>query len=52
MKALAKIAAFILVFAGAIALLDFAAGFLFHKDPGLLLHHGIGQSVFYFLFIL
>lgn len=52
MKALAKVLAFILIFAGVLALLHFIIQFVFQKDPGLLLHHGIGQGTFYLLFIL
>ncbi len=52
MKALLKVAAFILTFAGAIFLLEFVISVVLHKDADLLLHHGIGQLVFYALFIL
>ena len=52
MKALTKVLAFILVFAGVIALIHYVIQFLFQEDPGLLLHHGVGQLSFYFLFIL
>ena len=52
MKALAKVLSFILVFAGVVVLSHYAVRFLFQKDPGLLLHHGIGQLTFYLLFVL
>ena len=52
MKALLKIASFILVFAAALILLHYVVQFIFQKDPGLLLHHGVGQATFYILFIL
>lgn len=51
MRALFKVAAFILVFAAAILLVEFIISFVFRKDADLLLHHGIGQLTFYFLFI-
>ena len=52
MKAIAKITAFLAVFAGAIVLIHYGALFIFGKDPGLLAHHGPGQFTFYALFIL
>ena len=52
MRALVKVLAFILVFSGVIALLHFVLLFFFKDDPGLLLHHGIGQATFYILFVL
>ena len=52
MKALAKVTAFILVFAGVLILINFVISFLSHKEPGLLLHHGLGQLTFYILFVL
>ena len=52
MKSLVKVAAFILVFSGIIVLLHSAIGFISHKDPGLLMHHGWGQLTFYLLFVL
>ncbi|MBI1977390.1 MAG: CPBP family intramembrane metalloprotease [Candidatus Omnitrophica bacterium] len=51
MKAFFKITAFILVFASVLTLLHFIIQFVFQKDPGLLLHHGIGQATFYLLFV-
>jgi membrane protease YdiL (CAAX protease family) len=52
MKSLAKITAFVLSFSAVIFALHFVLSALFGKDPGLLLHHGVGQFVFYILFIL
>jgi len=52
MRSLAKVAAFIVVFAAVIAGLHFIISSLFRSDPGLLLHHGVGQVTFYLLFIL
>jgi len=52
MKALAKISVFIFVFTASITLFHYVVSFLFWKDAGLLLHHGIGQAVFYLLFVL
>ncbi len=52
MRALLKITAFVIVFASAISLVEFVISFVFHKDAGLLIHHGIGQLTFYLLFIL
>jgi len=52
MKSLIKITAFILAFSGVLVVIHYAIQFVFQKDPGLLLHHGIGQLTFYVLFIL
>lgn len=52
MKALIKVGAFIAVFAAAIWLIEFVISVVFHQDADLLIHHGIGQFVFYLLFIL
>lgn len=52
MKGFVKVLGFILVFAAFIASLHFAIRFLFGRDPGLLLHHGVGQVTFYLFFIL
>ena len=52
MKALTKVAAFIFVFAATLTFLHYVVGFIFRKDPGVLLHHGGGQVIFYLLFIL
>src|SRR3989338_3008496 len=52
MSSLKKVGAFILIFAGIIASLDFLIGFLTSKDPDFLLHHGICQVTFYVLFVL
>ena len=52
MKALAKVFAFILVFACAIAILHYGINIFFKKDAGLLMHHGLGQLTFYLLFVL
>ena len=52
MKALTKVAAFILSFSAVIAALHFVLSSILGQDPGLLLHHGAGQFTFYLLFIL
>lgn len=51
MKSLLKIVSFIGLFALQVIAVDFAVQFVFHRDPDLLLHHGIGQFVFYALFV-
>ncbi|MBI4368396.1 MAG: CPBP family intramembrane metalloprotease [Candidatus Omnitrophica bacterium] len=51
MKSFNKILAFILVFSAALLLIHFVIQLVFQKDPGLLLHHGIGQAAFYLLFV-
>ena len=51
MKSLIKVSAFILVFAGLIALLHYSITFLFQKEPDFLVHHGAEQLTFYILFI-
>ena len=52
MKALIKIFAFILIFSGVLIGVHYVLSSFFHKDTGLLLHHGIGQLTFYILFVL
>ena len=52
MKALTKVFAFIFVFSATITFVHYVVSFLFRKDAGLLLHHGIGQGIFYLLFVL
>ena len=51
MKALAKVSTFIFVFAATITLIHYVISFLFQKNAGLLLHHGIGQAIFYLVFV-
>lgn len=52
MKALIKVAGFIIVFAAVIFSIEFIIGTVFKKDADLLMHHGIGQATFYLLFVL
>lgn len=52
MKALLKIAGFILVFAAVIFGTEFFIEIVLQKDADLLIHHGIGQVIFYLLFVL
>ena len=51
MKSLIKVFAFILVFAGLIAVLHYGMSFVFQKEPNFLVHHGAEQLTFYILFI-
>lgn len=52
MKSLIKILAFVVTFALAVLALHMIGLLIFRKDPGLLMHHGAGQIIFYVLFVL
>lgn len=52
MRALIKVASFILIFSAIIFCIEFIIETVFRKDADLLIHHGIGQVTFYLLFVL